>query len=80
MNHKWQRVINYLPNLSALLVNDEKVGFIYRPKNSKSDKNAWRVYQGIGDSARFVGHAWSQVDAQRMLESIMVGNVRGLNR
>jgi len=68
-----------MPNLNVLMVGDKESGFIYKPKNTASDKNAWRVYLGIGDANKFLGHAWSMVDAKRKLESILVGNVRGLN-
>lgn len=54
-------------------INDEKgtrteLGFIYRPKNTGSDKNAWRVHLGIGESEQFIGHAWHKRDAKKMLQ------------
>jgi len=42
-----------LPNLYVGTVDDKVVGFIYKPENSKTDKNAWRSYVGIGDKANF---------------------------
>ena len=40
----WQRVQNQsLPNLNVLLINGEYVGFVYKPRDSKTDKNAWRI-------------------------------------
>lgn len=80
MNHTWSRVKTSLPNLNVLEMNGVKQGFIYKPKDSRTDKNAWRVYLGIGDTARFIGHQWTMIGAKRMLESVVVGNVRGLNR
>jgi hypothetical protein len=62
------------------MLDGKETGFIYKPKDSKTDKNAWRVYLGIGDSARFIGHAWTMDNAKRILESfVWPGNVRGLN-
>jgi len=79
MNHTWSRVKTSLPNLNVLEMNGVKQGFIYKPKDSKTDKNAWRVYLGIGDAARSIGFSWSMPGAKRLLESLVIGNVRGLN-
>jgi len=53
-----------LPNLHSASVNGEIVGFYYKPNDSKSDRNAWRSYVGIGDAARFLQHTWTQADAE----------------
>jgi hypothetical protein len=79
MKHTWNRVKTTLPNLNVLVVNEIEQGFIYKPKDSKTDQNAWRVHLGIGETSRFIGHAWSMVDAKRLLESLIIGNIRGLN-
>jgi hypothetical protein len=75
MKHKWIRTNSSLPNLNVMMVNDKEVGFVYKPKDSKTDRNAWRVHLGIGDVARFIGHQWSKNDAQRFLEAHVVGNM-----
>ena len=79
MKHTWIRVKNSLPNLNVLEMNGVKQGFIYKPKDSRTDKNAWRIYLGIGKTARLIGHEWTMVNAKRILESLVIGNVRGLN-
>lgn len=80
MNHTWIRVKTSLPNLNVLVLGEVNQGFIYKPKDSRTDKNAWRIYLGIGDTARFIGHEWNMSNAKRLLESLVVGNIRGLNR
>lgn len=76
---KWMRLNSSLPNLNVLMMGDNEMGFVYKPADSKSDKNAWRVHLGIGDAARFIGHQWSKSDAQRFLEAHVFGNVRGIS-
>lgn len=81
MNNTWKRVKTIgLSNLNVLMLGDIEQGFIYKPKDSKTDKNAWRVHLGVGETSKFIGHAWTMNDAKRLLESVVVGNVRGLNR
>jgi len=71
----WQRVQNQsLPNLNVLTVNGEYVGFVYKPSDTKTDKNAWRIYTGVGDDAKFVGHKYSKTAAMTTLNSIFAGN------
>lgn len=79
MRHKWIRMNSSLPNLNVLMVDGKEAGFIEKPKNTKTDRNAWRVHLGVGDHNKFVGHRWSKADAQRLLESFCVGGVHGLN-
>lgn len=57
-----------LPNLYVGAVDDKVVGFIYRPENSKTDKNAWRSYVGIGDKAKFLYHTWDINDAMEAVQ------------
>ena len=72
----WQRVQHRsLPNLNVLLVNGEYVGFVYKPSDTKTDKNAWRIYRGLGDSAKFVGHHFSKTAAMTTLNRIFAGNM-----
>ena len=72
----WQRVQNQsLPNLNVLLVNGEYVGFVYKLRDSSwTDKNAWRIYTGVGDRAKFVGHNFSKTAAMTTLNRIFAGN------
>jgi hypothetical protein len=57
-----------LPNLYVGTVDDKVVGFIYKPENSKTDKNAWRSYVGIGDKAKFLYHTWDMNDAMEAVQ------------
>lgn len=69
----WQRVKQQnLPNLNVALVNGEYVGFIYKPNDTKSDKNAWRIYKGVGDKAVFLGHEWNKQSAMVTLNWALV--------
>jgi len=71
----WQRVQQKsLPNLNVLLINGEYVGFVYKPSDTKTDKNAWRIYRGMGASAEFVGHNSSKTAAMTTLNRIFAGN------
>ena len=57
-----------LPNLYVGTVDGKVVGFIYKPENSKTDKNAWRSYVGIGDKAKFLYHTWDMNDAMEAVQ------------
>jgi len=57
-----------LPTLYVGTVDDKVVGFIYKPENSKTDKNAWRSYVGIGDKAKFLYHTWDMNDAMEAVQ------------
>lgn len=70
----WQRVQNpSLPNLNVLMVNDVKVGFVYKPSDTKTDTNAWRIFRGVGDNAEFIGHNFSKTAAMTTLNRIFAG-------
>lgn len=61
-----------IPQLSKasffVLCNGEKeLGFIHKPKDTRTDKNAWRVHLGIGQNNQFIGHEWSKKAAQKLL-------------
>lgn len=80
VNSSWQRVVSRsTSNFNVLTVDGKEVGFVYKPKDNRSDRNAWRVHLGLGNDTRFMGHTWNLRDAKRLLESIAVGGVRGLN-
>ena len=57
-----------LPNLYSGTINGEVVGFIYKPTDTKSDRNAWRSYVGFGDNAEFLYHTWDINDAMEAVQ------------
>ena len=61
-----------LPNLHSATMNGEIVGFIYKPTDSKSDRNAWRSYVGIGDKAQFLYHTWDMNDAMEAVKLAVI--------
>lgn len=65
-----------LSNLWVLFVNNEAVGMIYKPKDNKTDKNAWRLYRGVGQNSDFLFHAWSKTDAVKLMEEMFVTGAR----
>jgi hypothetical protein len=68
-NVQFKRVENQsLPNLYSGTINGEIVGFIYKPTDSKTDKNAWRSYVGVGDKAKFLYHTWDMNDAMEAVQ------------
>jgi len=68
-NVQFKRVQNQsLPNLYSGTINGEIVGFIYKPTDTKSDKNAWRSYVGVGDKAKFLYHTWDMNDAMEAVQ------------
>ena len=56
-------------NLNVLTHNDREIGMICRPNNTRTDKNAWRCFRGIGSSATFIGHSFNKKIAKKMVES-----------
>ena len=62
-----------LSNLYVAKMGDVEVGFIHRPKNTKTDKNFWRAYFGIGESATFLGHSSTKQGAMVNLNWAIVG-------
>ena len=68
-NIVWKKTKNRsLPNLHLLLVDNREVGFIYKPKDTKTDKNAWRCHAGIGEATTFLGHEWAPSIAKTSVE------------
>lgn len=54
-------------NVHVLMHNDVEVGFITKPKDTKTDKNAWRIHKGIGETNEFIGHALNKGKAKATL-------------
>lgn len=68
---KWKRIKSHnLPNLHVLL-NDRgnECAFIYKLKDTKTDKNAWCMFLDIGENGKFIGHSWSKEEAKQIVES-----------
>lgn len=57
-----------LPNLYVGKKDGVEVGFIYKPYDTNGDRNAWRSYVGIGDSAKFLYHTWDMNDAMEAVK------------
>ena len=75
----FKRVKNQsLPNLHSATLYGEIVGFIYKPTDTVSDKNAWRSYVGIGDKAKFLYHTWNMNDAMEAVKlAVLYPNTLG---
>jgi len=73
INFYWQRVNSSLPNLNVLYVDDVEVGFIYKPHDTRYDKNDWRMHREIGDATKFLGWNNTKTGAQKFLEKVLVG-------
>lgn len=58
---------NSLSNLEALSCAGVEIGFIHKPRDTRTDKNAWRCFVGIGEAARFVGHRWDKATAKQLV-------------
>jgi hypothetical protein len=72
-NYRWVRVTSSLPNLNVLVVEGVEVGFVYKPHDSKTDKNEWRIHRDIGDNTKFLAWNPTKTGAQRFLEKVLVG-------
>ena len=72
VNYCWKRINGSLPNLNVLCVKGIEVGFVYKPHDSKTDKNEWRIHRGIGDSTQFLGWNNTKTGAQKLLEKVLV--------
>ena len=73
IDYCWKRINGSLPNINVLYIKDVEVGFVYKPRNSKTDKNEWRMYRGIGDATDFLGWHNTKTGAQRFMEKVFVG-------
>lgn len=58
-----------LANLHVLSKDGMEIGFIQKPRDTQTDKNAWRAFNGIGERANFTGHAWSIERAKALVEA-----------
>jgi len=67
--NRWKKIPNSLPNLQVLIIGEREIGFIEKPHDTRGDKNAWRCFLGIGDSAKFLGHRWTETAAKAVVES-----------
>lgn len=74
VNFCWKRVNSSLPNLNVLYVDGVEVGFIYKPRDTRYDKNEWRMHREIGDLTKFLGWNNTKTGAQRFLEKVLVGS------
>ena len=36
------------------------LGLICKPRDTRTDKNAWRAFRGIGHGQAFLGHSWTK--------------------
>ena len=65
----WEQVkTTTMPNLFVLRRNGVELGFIQKPKDTKTDKNAWRLYKGIGPLNTFLGHEYNKKLAMSLVE------------
>ena len=71
-----------LKNLHVAFDGDGKsMGMIEKPVDSEGVKNYWRMYIGVGENSRFIGHAVNKKEACNhvhwaiVLESSSVVNV-----
>lgn len=53
-----------IDNLHVAFVNMVPVGMVHKPRDSRTDRNYWRAYVGVGDDARFLGHYRVRRDAE----------------
>lgn len=76
MNYHWKLTKSQsLPNLSVLIVGNQEVGFIYKPRDDKYTKNMWRCHIIIGTNTFFLNHAGSKSYAKKMVEDNYFGDV-----
>ena len=73
VDYCWKRINGSLPNLNVLYVKGTEVGFVYKPHDSKTDKNEWRIHRDIGDNTKFLAWNPTKTGAQRFLEKVLVG-------
>ena len=52
------------------------LGLICKPKDTRTDKNAWRAFRGIGHGQTFLGHSWTKDGAA----GVVCGTVAPLPR
>ncbi len=65
----WKKVkTRSLANLHVLFRDNTEIGFIYKPTDTATDKNAWRLHTGMGERSNFLGHEWNKKVAMRQVE------------
>lgn len=57
--------------LKVLVVDNQEMGFIFHPKDTKTDKNAWRIHKGIGFANQFICHKWTEKEAKDQLKFLI---------
>ena len=63
-----------LPNLHVLFLGGKGVAFITKPKDTRTDKNAWRMFRVLEDEeSEFMGHNWSKAEACKFLQGVFLG-------
>lgn len=53
-----------IDNLYVAFNGSQPVGMVHRPKNTRTEKNFWQCYIGVGEAAKFLGHAGNRKEAQ----------------
>ena len=68
-HYVWKRVkTRSLANLHVLFHDNAEIGFIYKPMDTATDKNAWRLHTGVGERSNFLGHEWNKKVAMKQVE------------
>lgn len=70
---KWLTIPQLGRGPLRVLVHEDgrELGSIQKPRDTRTDKNAWRCYKGIGGACQFLGHEWSEKEAkQKVLDSV----------
>lgn len=72
--YSWEHIplkpgVNSIPNLHVLSIDGKEAGLIEKPKDTKTDKSAWRCHVGIGEDCKFIGHQWTIGAARLFVES-----------
>ena len=64
MKIEWTKIKSTIPNLYvAFDENNEPVGMVDKPVDTRVSKNFWRMYIGVGAEAKFLGHAVNKKEA-----------------
>lgn len=62
MKHKLTKVNLGTHEIGFTVANEagQILGLVSKPKDTRTDKNAWRAYRGIGHGQTFLGHSWTK--------------------
>lgn len=67
----WKKIESRcIHNLHVLEVDGIEFGLIWRNKGTRYEQSAWVIHTGIGETSKFLGHAWDKTDAKKMLENL----------